>query len=35
MLAALAGDGEFAAGGVDTGYLERWLRWPGQEAARG
>jgi acetyl-CoA carboxylase, biotin carboxylase subunit len=35
MLGALAGDGEFAAGGVDTGYLERWLRWPGQEAARG
>ncbi len=25
MLAALAADGEFAAGGVDTGYLARWL----------
>jgi acetyl-CoA carboxylase, biotin carboxylase subunit len=37
LLAALAGDEEFAAGGVDTGYLERWLgqhpeetRWPGR-----
>jgi acetyl-CoA carboxylase biotin carboxylase subunit len=25
MLAELAADGEFAAGGVDTGYLARWL----------
>jgi acetyl-CoA carboxylase, biotin carboxylase subunit len=25
LLAALAADGEFAAGGVDTGYLARWL----------
>jgi acetyl-CoA carboxylase biotin carboxylase subunit len=31
MLAALARDGEFAAGGVDTGYLARWLeRQPGE-----
>jgi len=35
MLAALAGDAEFAAGGVDTGYLERWLGQPAEEAARG
>jgi acetyl-CoA carboxylase, biotin carboxylase subunit len=35
MLAALAEDGEFAAGGVDTGYLERWLGRPAEEAARG
>ena len=35
MLAALAGDGEFAAGGVDTGYLARWLaRQPGKQEAR-
>jgi biotin carboxylase len=25
MHAALAADEEFAAGGVDTGYLARWL----------
>ncbi len=31
LLAAVAGDEEFAAGGVDTGYLERWLaRQPGE-----
>jgi acetyl/propionyl-CoA carboxylase alpha subunit len=32
MLAALAEDGEFAAGGVDTGYLARWLAEPGRFA---
>ena len=35
MLAALADEGEFAAGGVDTGYLERWLGQSAEEAARG
>jgi acetyl-CoA carboxylase, biotin carboxylase subunit len=31
LLEALAGDEEFAGGGVDTGYLERWLaRQPGE-----
>ena len=36
MLAALAGDGEFAAGGVDTGWLARWLaRPPGEAGGRG
>ncbi len=36
LLAALAGDGEFAAGGVDTGYLARWLaRQPGEAGGRG
>jgi acetyl-CoA carboxylase, biotin carboxylase subunit len=36
MLAALAGDGEFAAGPVDTGYLERWLaRQPGEAGCAG
>ena len=34
MLAALAADGEFAAGGVDTGYLTRWLAGPGRFAGR-
>ena len=33
LLAALAEDGEFAAGGVDTGYLARWLAGPPGEAA--
>jgi acetyl-CoA carboxylase biotin carboxylase subunit len=32
MLAALAEDGEFAAGGVATGYLARWLAEPGRFA---
>jgi acetyl-CoA carboxylase, biotin carboxylase subunit len=32
MLAALAEDGEFAAGGVDTGYLARWLAEAGRFA---
>ncbi len=32
MLAALAADEEFAAGGVDTGYLARWLAKPGRFA---
>ena len=32
MLAALADDGEFAAGGVDTGYLARWLARQSGEA---
>jgi len=38
LLAAVADDEEFATGGVDTGYLERWLAprseeagWPGGE----
>ena len=35
MLSALAADGEFAAGGVDTGYLARWLAEPGRFAGRG
>jgi len=35
MLAALAADGEFAAGGVDTGYLARWLAEPGRFVGRG
>ena len=36
MLAALARDGEFAAGGVDTGYLARWLeRQPGEAGCAG
>jgi len=36
MLAALAQDGEFAAGGVDTGYLARWLaRQPGEAGCPG
>jgi acetyl-CoA carboxylase, biotin carboxylase subunit len=36
MLATLAGDEEFAAGGVDTGYLARWLaRQPGEAGCAG
>jgi acetyl-CoA carboxylase, biotin carboxylase subunit len=35
MLAALASDEEFAAGGVDTAYLQRWLGRPAEEAVRG
>jgi acetyl-CoA carboxylase, biotin carboxylase subunit len=36
MLAALAEDGEFAAGGVDTGYLARWLAdQPGEAGGPG
>jgi acetyl-CoA carboxylase biotin carboxylase subunit len=34
MLAELAADGEFAAGGVDTGYLARWLADPERLAGR-
>jgi acetyl-CoA carboxylase biotin carboxylase subunit len=32
LLAALASDEEFAAGGVDTGWLESWLARPSGEA---
>ena len=36
LLAALARDGEFAGGGVDTGYLARWLeRQPGEAGCAG
>jgi acetyl-CoA carboxylase, biotin carboxylase subunit len=36
VLTALAGDGEFAAGGVDTGYLARWVaRHPGEAGRAG
>ncbi|MGH3192212.1 MAG: hypothetical protein ACRDOL_34190, partial [Streptosporangiaceae bacterium] len=34
MLAALVADAEFAAGGVDTGYLARWLAEPREWAGR-